>query len=662
MRTATPLPSTSTVPSRILQASPLATLWLVCVLAAPGCGGSLAHGKGAEGSGSAAIIDGADCESDGLTEPAAPDNPYVLTKTTRLCSNAVYRRGFEIGANNVELDCRGATISFRSQAGSAGTKSRRAVSIGHVEGAMVHDCRIEGTEGVMVHGKGAKLWKLTVRGSSATGIHVLGPDNTITDCTITKSDGSGIYLGTGSARTLVKSNSITSNGIPAREGIAIDSSYMNRIEDNQLMSNGAAGITLYRNCGESGGSPRPHESYGNVIIGNSIAGHSVGVKKSVASQERTRFRGTGIAVGWRQGDTLIPQQDFTCHSPLAPRCQSARRGLPIPPGTKELDRVVGVCNDDSYQRFDWASVDLAKPVLQTPIAEPGGRMRLISSQHVMYANEKNRRTIDQYRSTFLLDRHFDFAPRTQIDSNTIFDNDVGILVADQETTITRNTFHANRGPGNKDNSFADILVGNGFVDRLSLTRADRGQPVLRSYVRNMSGNVFGTSAKRSGSVCVATTDFARQRVLGEDARHCATNRFFDYDFARTYEAEGTECQHPMGHRTDEGWAIGKGEGKPGLLLATPSTTDIPQGRRTVEAWVSLSQSERDRQVAMTMDVFDATANRVLVTRTITRSEWGRNRTEQFAVAFENQNLHHALSFRVWWAGEVPLEVDRITVH
>jgi hypothetical protein len=655
------------MPLPIRSASGLAsTSLLVCIASSAfillGCGGSQPSPKTAQATSNAAL---ADCQPQGLVEPTNPGEPYRLRSKTLLCPGVTYTRPFVAEANDVELDCRGATIRDPTGPEKRKKSATRTIDTGEHSGVVIRNCTLDGGTGILVRGVRATISHVTVRLSSQTGIHFLSTDGLVEDSTIEKSHSSGIYLGFGSARIRVERNTLTDNGQPRREGIAIDSSPMNQIVGNRITGNGQDGITLYRNCGELGTKPRPNEAYGNVIAGNTIAGHSVSMNPSAKGELNAHaWRGTGISVASRQGETLQGMQDFTCRDGVGATCQASPYGMPIPPGTPGPERKLGICNDDSYQRFDWHGVNLNAPSPATAIAEPGGRMHLVREQRVLYRTfEKGQRSLDGQANPFLLDRHYDFAPRTRIENNVIFDNDVGILVADQETEIIGNRFFGPKGPKLKNNRFADLLIGNGFVDRVSSERAAHGLPVLASYVREMKNNSFGSLPKNSGAPCITTSAWARQQVFGTDAAACPTQLYFDYDFARSYAAGDPLLTHAVGRAVSGAWVALAGEGAEGYLVDGPQATDIPTGHRIVDYWVSRQGPAGPGGNAVRLEVLDTTTNKVLVSRAVSEAELSSDPdTSEFTLPFENHTLGHALSFRIWWRGTVGVRVERITVR
>jgi len=120
--------------------------------------------------------------------------------------------------------------------------------------------------------------------------------------------GAGIYLDSGSTNTVIKNSTITKNGYSryvielnsiekgikgySREAIAIDSSFNNRIENNNFKDNSHGAIFLYKNCNEFHTDPKQIPRYqstdGNIIKGNKFDNEEVGVW--VASRQSMNLR------------------------------------------------------------------------------------------------------------------------------------------------------------------------------------------------------------------------------------------------------------------------------------------------------------------------------------------------------------------------------------
>ncbi len=210
-----------------------------------------------------------------------------------------------ISTGNVILDCRGGTITGMH---------RRGITIRPgLENVTIRDCRLEDTGGILIEGQtptddapardearatssqGVVLDHLTITRSYMTGIFV---DHYVVGATIRNSivaDGHhvGIYLEHGSQKNVVSGNLIRNNGLftnkgirrigpTRREGLSVDGSAYNLIENNIFDSNAFGGIFHYKNCWEfhttnPESRPRLQGSDGNVIRGNVFRNMDIGI-------------------------------------------------------------------------------------------------------------------------------------------------------------------------------------------------------------------------------------------------------------------------------------------------------------------------------------------------------------------------------------------------
>lgn len=148
---------------------------------------------------------------------------------------------------------------------------------------------------------GIHLENITVRKSGGVGIYL---DDYVSDITIINSrvfdsGGVGIYLEHSSRNIKLLGNEIGGNGFGSekrrsnREGVAIDSSANNLIENNTFRNNAGGGIFLYKNCGENFGSGRQvirwQHSDHNIIRNNFFSDEKTGVW--LASRQRKNLTG-----------------------------------------------------------------------------------------------------------------------------------------------------------------------------------------------------------------------------------------------------------------------------------------------------------------------------------------------------------------------------------
>lgn len=139
----------------------------------------------------------------------------------------------------------------------------------------------------------------TVNYSHADGIYIgrYITDSVMDGVTVKFSGSVGIYLDSGSQDDTIKNSTISYNGhskyssskqvrtkrlaVNAREGIAIDSSAKNIIENNAFLNNSGGSVYIYKNCNEhhkdANQIPRYQSADNNVIRNNSFTNEEIGV-------------------------------------------------------------------------------------------------------------------------------------------------------------------------------------------------------------------------------------------------------------------------------------------------------------------------------------------------------------------------------------------------
>jgi len=231
--------------------------------------------------------------------------PNIVPGKVELETGCRYTDPLVIGVSNVLLDCRGATITHMHKRGITIRPGLKNVTI--------RDCRLHDTGGILIEGQtptddaaardearanssqGVVLDHLTITQSYMTGVFV---DHYVVGATIRNSivaDGHhvGIYLEHGSQKNTVSGNLIRNNGLftnrgirrigpTRREGLSVDGSSFNLIENNVFDSNAFGGIFHYKNCWEfhttnEESRPRLQGSNGNVIRGNTFRNMDIGI-------------------------------------------------------------------------------------------------------------------------------------------------------------------------------------------------------------------------------------------------------------------------------------------------------------------------------------------------------------------------------------------------
>jgi len=241
----------------------------------------------------------------GPAERKACDLPVIEPGKVLLETGCRYTDGITIAVSNVILDCRGALIT--------GMHRRGIIVRPGLKNVTIRDCRLDDTGGILIEGQtpedgpaardiareasseGVVLDHLTITRSYMTGVFV---DHYVVGAVIRNSivaDGHhvGIYLEHGSQKNTVSGNLIRNNGLftnkgirrigpTRREGLSVDGSAYNLIENNVFEDNAFGGIFHYKNCWEfhttnPESRPRLQGSNGNIIRGNVFRNMDIGI-------------------------------------------------------------------------------------------------------------------------------------------------------------------------------------------------------------------------------------------------------------------------------------------------------------------------------------------------------------------------------------------------
>lgn len=258
----------------------------------------------------------------------------AITVSSHLDPSCTYTKGVEILASDVTLDCRGAHIERAPD-----VNQNQGILITTPAAVALHDITVRNCE---VSNFGTNNLRITRSGfknlpfggeyenvysdvriennafyhSGGSGIFVDGfvTDVEFVNNTVLSNGGVGLYLEAGSKDNVVTGNRIEDNGyrdvIPGpayvnlggtdipyistgREGIAVDGSRNNLIENNFVTGNSYGGIYVYKNCGEdsskNGHWVRNYGATGNVIRHNVISNGPNGVWVGSRASENQYF-------------------------------------------------------------------------------------------------------------------------------------------------------------------------------------------------------------------------------------------------------------------------------------------------------------------------------------------------------------------------------------
>lgn len=128
-----------------------------------------------------------------------------------------------------------------------------------------------------------------------------------------------------------------------------------------------------------------------------------------------------------------------------------------------------------------------------------------------------------------------------------------------------------------------------------------------------------------------------------------------------FEAE-RDFAHQIGRRDAEGWSVRVGDTPGRYMNYGPYTTVIAGGSRTATFRLLVDNSTADNLRLLTLDVYDATAGKVLASRDVTRRQFGK------AFAYQDFSLPfvavagHRLEFRTFWHNYAYVRQDKVSVR
>lgn len=231
--------------------------------------------------------------------------PSNVSGPVRLPSDCRYARTLVIGQSDTHLDCAGALFE--------GFGDRAIIIRPGIHDVSVRDCHLNDTGGLLIEGhqlenvganredarlrssSGVVISRMTITRSRMTGVFidhfVVGA--TVENSIVSQGAAPGIYLEYGSRKNEIRGNVISGNGhftnqgirrlaLTRREGLSIDASTHNLVENNVFDGNAMGGVFLYKNCWEYHTSnlenpPRVQHASSNVIRSNSFKNMPVGV-------------------------------------------------------------------------------------------------------------------------------------------------------------------------------------------------------------------------------------------------------------------------------------------------------------------------------------------------------------------------------------------------
>ena len=135
----------------------------------------------------------------------------------------------------------------------------------------------------------------------------------------------------------------------------------------------------------------------------------------------------------------------------------------------------------------------------------------------------------------------------------------------------------------------------------------------------------------------------------------------NYPQTRTFDPVN-ELSHSFGSSNDNGWSANTAEHSPGYLLFGPYTTEWGGFLVSVAFDLELDNVDADNGRVVTIDINDATADEIIATRIIRRSEFNQPfQLQTFSVEADLRDRPgHIFEARVYWHDISYVRVDALT--
>ncbi|RCW49437.1 GxGYxYP domain-containing protein [Paenibacillus prosopidis] len=129
---------------------------------------------------------------------------------------------------------------------------------------------------------------------------------------------------------------------------------------------------------------------------------------------------------------------------------------------------------------------------------------------------------------------------------------------------------------------------------------------------------------------------------------------------KVYQAE-TDFGHNTGKQDGDGWSANEAEHAAGHMLFGPGAADIKAGRHHVKFKTMINNHVADNNRVLNLDIYDATDNRVVAEKAVSRSQFQASNVYQNLVLEADFVQGHAYEFRVWYDGNANVKIDSVTV-
>jgi hypothetical protein len=129
-----------------------------------------------------------------------------------------------------------------------------------------------------------------------------------------------------------------------------------------------------------------------------------------------------------------------------------------------------------------------------------------------------------------------------------------------------------------------------------------------------------------------------------------------------YEAE-SDLEHAVGRADGDGWSAGTADDEPGHMAYGPYAADWGGGLATAVFDLMVDDNASDNGLVVTLDVYDATGDRVLVSREVRRRDFTDTMTYQgFSLEADLSGCAgHTMETRVYWHDIAYVRLDKVTV-
>jgi hypothetical protein len=129
------------------------------------------------------------------------------------------------------------------------------------------------------------------------------------------------------------------------------------------------------------------------------------------------------------------------------------------------------------------------------------------------------------------------------------------------------------------------------------------------------------------------------------------------------EGEGSGLGHIVGRISGDGWQATPALDAAGHMIYGPYDNNVPVGNRQVTFKLKIDNHTMNNLNVATIDVWDATAGAVVAAADITRQQFlAANQYQDFVLSFNQTTINHELEYRVYFADEATITVDKITIN